>query len=238
MYWTFLGILVTAGVAGTIYFGLQPKSVPKIKPSLVAQPESLGEAVGQRLWQEIRDADVIFLGVEPGKMEHLKVWKGFLETLPSDQRYGQILIDPGLPDKNIIPFTDEIDLQKDLARFEEGLKTAAEKKIRLAFIVPSIYASQSIPDNPIHRLKKTLGFLPLSLSVAEPTLKREEETEALYPCVTGSGDTVGLGSWGCLIQAKSRGLYRKKWTPGKYLGLMDQIGALDYLILVRAIPKE
>lgn len=238
VYGVFLGLLVTVGIAVTLYFGLQPRSVPKIKPSLVSSSERLGEAVAQRLWQEIKDANVIFLGVEPGKIEHLKLWKRFLETLPSEQKYSQVLIEPGLQDKNIISFTEEMDLQTDMERFKEGLKKASENKIRVAVIVPSIYSSQSIPDNPVHRLKQDPRFLPLSLSIAEPTLKREEEVDVTYPCSTGSADSIGLGSWGCLIQTKSRGLYRKKWEPGKYLGLMDQIGEMDYLVLIRATPKN
>lgn len=236
--WTFLGLLVAAGVAITLYFGLQPRSLPKIKNSLLANPERMGEAVAQRLWQEIKEADLILLGVEPGKPDHLKLWKRFLEVLPAEQKYTQVLIEPGLEDKNIISYNEEMDLQKDLDRFKQGLKKAQENKIRVAIIVPSIYSSQSIPDNPVHRLTQDSEFLPLSLSVAEPTLSREEESEAPYPCASGSEDAAGLASWGCLIQTKSRGLYRKKWEPGKYLGLMDQIGEKDYLVLIRKIPLK
>ncbi len=236
--WISLGVLVAVGLAITLYFGLQPKSLPKIKGSVLANPERMGEAVAQRLWQEIKEADLIFLGVEPGKTDHLKLWKRFLEVLPSDQKYAQVLIEPGLEDKNIISYNEEIDLQKEMDRFKNGLKVSKENKIRVAIIVPSIYSSQSIPDNPVHRFKQDLDFSPLSLSVAEPTLSRDEEATAIYPCSSGSQDLAGLASWGCLIQTKSRSLYRKKWEPGKYIGLMDQIGAKDYLVLIRKVPLK
>ncbi len=238
MYGTFLGILVCAGLALTIYFGLQPKPVPKIKTSFLTEPERLGEAIAQRLWQELRPATIVFLGVEPGNRDHLKVWKGFLDSLPPEQKFSQVVIDPMLPEKSIISFTEEIDLQKETDRFKEGLKIALKNNIRVAVIVPSIYSSQSIPDNPIYRLKVETQFLPMSLSIAQPSLTREEEADVLYPCTTGSGDNIGLGSWGCLIQTKSRSLYRKKMQPGKYLGVMDLIGESDYLVLFREIPKS
>ncbi len=236
--WTLLGILVAVGVATTLYFGLQPRSLPKIKASLLANPERMGEAVAQRLWQEIQGADLIFLGVEPGNADHLKLWKRFLEVLPANQKYAQVLIEPGLEGKNLISYNEEIDLQKEMDRFKVGIKKAKENKIRVAIIVPSIYSSQSIPDNPVHRFKQDSEFSPLSLSIAVPTISRDEESEVTYPCASGSEDSAGLASWGCLIQTKSRGLYRKKWEPGKYLGLMDQIGEKDYLVLIRKVPSK
>jgi hypothetical protein len=236
-YWTFLGIIVVAGLVVSIYFGLQPKSVPKIKSSLVADPERMGQAVAQRLWGEIKDAPIVFLGVDPDQPDDLRVWKGFLDSLPADEKYALIVIDPALPGKNIIPYNEQIDIQKETERFKQGIHGALENKVRVAVIVPSIYSSQSIHDSPVNRLKAELSFLPMSLSIAQPTLQREEEASAPYPCATGSGDTVGLGSWGCLIRTKSRSLYHKNWEGGKYLGLMDQIGANDYLILLRFIPK-
>ena len=236
MYWIFLSIVVACGAGTVIYFGLQPRAIPKIKPSSFAHSEGLGQAVGERLWQEIKDADVLFLGVEPGRPEHLKVWKSFLETLPVDLKYQQILIDPRLPEKEILKADVEIDLQSEPERFAEGLRVATANKIRIAFILPSIYGSQSIPDNPVHRLKESLHFEPTSISIAEALISKDEEATATYACSTGSGDTIGLGSWGCLIQTKSRSIYRKKWQPEKIMGMMDLIGEKDYLVLIRQIP--
>ncbi len=243
LYWIFLGILVVVGITLSVYFGIAPRPVPKIKPSQVETPERLGEAVSQRLWGELKDSPLIFLGVDPEKPDDMKVWKGFLESLSAELQYLNIIVDPHLPHKQLIPQKAgisliEIDMNQDYTNFVESLKTAMEQNWRVAVIVPTIYASQAIPENPINRLKREMAnpSIMMSLSVVEPTLKRDEEAKSLYPCVTGSGDVRGLGSFGCMIQGKSRGLYRKELESGKYLGLMDQIGATDYLVLLRYIP--
>jgi hypothetical protein len=216
---------------------MQPKSLPKIKPSQIETPERFGGAIAQRLWMEIRENNLIFLGVDPNRPDDLKVWLGFLESLKTpDLSYGFIVVEPALPNKGMIHYQDEVDMKNDVDRMAEGLKKALETNMRVAVIVPSIYSSQAIPNNPMSVLKSKMNFQPLSISIAEATLNREEESKSVYPCATGSGDTGGLGSWGCLIQTKSRGLYRKKLESGKYLGLMDQVGATDYLVLLRFVP--
>lgn len=236
LYWYFLGLLFVGGIGISFYYGLQPKPIPKVKPSQVDSPERLGEAIGQRLWAELKDSPVIFLGVDPDQVDDLRVWKGLLAHLQSDMQYSTILIEPLLPQKALIPYTEEVDMKADLQQLKLGIEQALAQGKRMAFVVPSIYSSQAIPDNPINRLKAVLPIKVMSLSVARPSLRREEEATAQFPCATGGGDLRGLGSWGCLIQAKSRGLYLKKWTSGRYLGLVDQIGANDYLVLLRQVP--
>lgn len=237
VYWVFLGILAVAGVAVCVYFGIQPRPVPKIKPSQIETPEAFGAAISKRLWMELKDAPLIFLGVDPEKVDHMKVWKGFFESLDKESEY-TVVVDPNLPHKVVINSQNELDMNTGYDEFVEWLKTAMEHNQRVAVVVPTIYSSQAIPDNPINRLKKEMAnpSVMMSLSIVEPTLSREEESKALYPCATGSGDTRGLGSFGCLIQSKSRSLYMKKFESARYLGLMDQIGATDYLILFRFIP--
>jgi hypothetical protein len=238
LYWTFLGLLIIAGITVTIYFGLQPRPIPKIKPSEVATAERAGEAVTQRLWLELKDAKIVFLGVDPDKPDDMKVWKSFLDSFKNpDEKFTYVVIDPLLPSKDTVAHSDEIDMNHDFDRFVAGLKTAVANNQKVAVIVPTIYSSQAIPGNPINRMKEALLSIPfMSFSVVQPTLNREEEATAQFPCVTGSGDNSGLGSFGCLIQSKSRGLYMKKFESGKFLMLLDQIGATDYLLLLRQIP--
>lgn len=237
LYWAFLIILIVLGLGVSIYFGLSPKPVPKIKPSQVETPERFGEAISQRLWAEIKDAQLIVLGVEPESFEDMKIWKGFLDSLSAAPlKYATIIMEPRLIHRGLIPHSDEIDINQDFARFVEGLKVALGFNQRIAVIVPTIYASQAIPANPINRLKAEIKMPFVSISIVQPTLTRDEENKSTFPCVTGSGDTRGLGSFGCLVQGKSRSLYRKKFESGKYLGLMDQIGSTDYLVLFRQVP--
>jgi hypothetical protein len=237
LYWVFLGILVIAGITVSLYFGIQPKPVPKIKPSQVDSPEVLGEAIGKRLWLEMKDTPLIFLGVDPEKPDHMKVWKGLFESLDKNLEYA-VVVDPNLRHKVIVNSQTELDMNTGYAEFVEWLKAAMEHNQRVAIVVPTIYSSQAIPDNPINRLKKEMAnpSVMMTLSIVEPTLSREEESRASYPCVTGSGDVHGIGSFGCMIQGKSRSLYLKKFESGRYLGLMDQIGGTDYLVLLRFIP--
>jgi hypothetical protein len=238
IYWAFLAVLFVIGVGVSVYFGIQPRPVPKIKPSQTETPERLGEAIAQRLWAEIKDTPLIFLGVDPDRADDMRVWLGFLESLEPAMKYSTVLMEPRLTYKDMVPKSENIDINQQYNGFVEWLKIAMEHNRRVAVIVPTLYSSQAIPENPVNRLKKEMAnpAFFISLSIVEPTLEKEEESKAAYPCVTGGGDTRGLGSFGCLIQGKSRSLYLKKFESGKYLGLMDQIGGTDYLVLFRRIP--
>jgi hypothetical protein len=236
VYWICVVVVLTLGIGFSVYFGVQPQSLPKITYSHFEHPAKLADAIILRMNQELKGYPLVLLGVMPGRPYDLEVWKAFLaQSSIREVQYQALVIDPDLPGaKEMFPGAVQIDLKKEMDRFIEGAKNARQQGLRMAVILPTIYASQIVKDNPATLLKETTDLAPVSFSlIGFPRTGDQERTQEI-PCVMGPGDREGTGSLGCVTQNKARLAYRKKSDPGKYEGLMDLVGDRDYLILFNA----
>lgn len=196
----------------------------------------MSDAIILRLNQEIKGAPLLMLGVTPGRKMDLEVWKAFLEQsqIPELQ-YQALIVDPELPfASEMFPSAVKLDIKADVARFIEGAKKAREQGLRMAVIVPSIYASQRLQGNPADRIRKESDLTPMSFSIMGFPRSTEQEAAMPIKCVMGSNDRDGIGAMGCMAEQKARLVYRKKSKPGFYEGMMDQVGERDYLVLFNA----
>ena len=233
LYWSAVLLVIALGLGLAVSYSLEPHSVPKIKFSQVDHAGRFGEAILQRMREEVRENPLVFLGVTPGQVEDLELWKGFLDAnQEAGSKYDFIVVEPQLPFIDMIPAQLKIDIKEDRARFVEGVKKALSEKLRVAVIVPNIYSTQLLPENPVDLLKKENGLKFLSFSVTKYPLTNQQENEFEPRCnVNKEEDRQGTGSLGCIIRMKARLTYRKKLESGKFSGLMDQTGERDYLIL-------
>ncbi|MBC7370378.1 MAG: hypothetical protein H7326_02370 [Bdellovibrionaceae bacterium] len=236
LYWICTTIVLLLGVGFSVFMGIQPKSVPKIRYSHFEHPDKLADAIILRMNQELKGYPLIMLGVMPGRPHDLEVWKAFLaqSSVPGVQ-YQALVIDPELPGAaEMFPSAVKIDLKRELDRFIEGAKNARTQGIRMAVIAPTIYTTQILKENPSGVIIKTTDLRPASFSIMGFARNPEEEQKQEIRCVMGEGDRDGLGPLGCVAQNKARLSYRKEADPAKFEGLMDLVGERDYLILFNA----
>jgi hypothetical protein len=236
LYWIGAGIVLALGIGFSVYFGIQPKSIPKITYSHFEQPAKLADAIILRMNQELKGYPLVMLGVMPGRAYDLEVWKAFLSQshIPEIQ-YQAIVVDPGLPGvAETFPTAVKIDLKKEMDRFIEGAQNAQKQGLRMAVIVPTIYAIQLLKENPVSVFKEKSGLTVASFSIMGFPRAPEQEANVEIPCEMGHTDRDGTGALGCVAINKARTVYRKKSKPGMYEGLMDQVGQSDYLILFNA----
>jgi hypothetical protein len=233
LYWTLVGLVAALGLYLIANSSLEPQSVPKIRFSEVETPERFGEAVFQRMREEVREAPLVFLGVTPRHSEDISLWKGFLEAAAKEPgyKYDMVVVEPALPFIDQLPYQMKIDIKEETDRFVEGVKNALAKHLRIAVVVPTVYSTQVLKYNPAWILRKDKGLSFTSFSISKFPVTHEQEKVFEPRCSVDSEDPQGTGALGCMIRAKSRSLYRKKREPGKYSGLMDQSGEHDYLIL-------
>jgi len=196
----------------------------------------MSDAIILRLNQEIKGAPLLMLGVMPGRKMDLEVWKAFLEQSQMPElKYQALIVDPGLPFvKEMFPSAVTLDIKNELDRFIEGAKNARAQGLRMAVIVPSVYASQRLLGNPADRIRKESDLAPMSFSIMGFPRTPEQEANMEIKCVMGSNDRDGIGAMGCMAEKKARLIYRKKSKPGFYEGLMDLVGERDYLVLFNA----
>lgn len=237
LYVTVSTLVVVLGISASVYFGAQPRTVPLIKLSYFNEPEKIAEAIVSIAGLKIMEAPVLFLGVHPHSETDMKIWKAFLDkNSHPGLKYDVVVMDPNLPYKNMIAANSEIDIKDDRPRFIEGLKAAQEKNLRIAIIVPTIYSSQLIKQNPVDLLKAEGQFKPVSMSLVPFKLYADEKENPIYPCIV-ERDVEGTGPLGCAIQIKERSLRVKKEKAHDWAGMMDLVGENDYLVFVQKVKE-
>lgn len=248
IYWIFTALVFVSGLGASLYFGLKPRPVPKIKLSYLVSPEEMGHAIIQRLRLEVQNQEVLFFGIDPEVPSHRGVLNGFLESIRGTPlEYQTLVVESELPNveeviqifrKNVglskegevksRTFT-KMEIKSELPRLVEGLQKRNATE-RVLIIAPSIYATHTLPGNPMDILRQHYHLNLVSFTLANFPLSRDQEPTQNPPCVTDD-DKTGTGPFGCLIQNQARLGYRKAKKEGKYTGQMDQVGQFEYLVL-------
>lgn len=237
-YWLCGSAILALGVYFAMNFSLEAKSIPKIKFSQVQTPEDFGKGVFERLRLEIQEAPILLFGVTPNFIEDMELVRGFVEANQTQgMKYEVIVVEPMLPYVELFNSSMRIDIKEEMSRFVEGVKKAREQGLRVIAIVPNIYSTQLLKNNPVSRLKEEYKLDVMSFTVSKFPVTREQEEVFEPKCILETGaDMAGTGSFGCMVQNMARKMYRKKFEDNKYAGLMDQTGAKDYLILFNRNP--
>jgi hypothetical protein len=230
----FFGILVLAGMTFSIYFGLSPKPIPKIRFSSFEAPVKMSEAIELRMREEIKNATFLAFGYQPERPEQLEVIREFLKVNSEPGlRYDVIVSEEGLGDLGPgFESAEKINMKGQVELLAQGLKNAQTAGRRTLLVMPSAYSTQILKSNVSDTLKSKYDIPLVSFSVVELLRSREQERKISIPCfVSDTGkDLTGTGPLGCAILQQSRATYRKKTDENKRAGMMDQRGASDYLI--------
>lgn len=241
LYWFCVAAVICGGVAVSVYFGAQSKTIPKISLSYFSDDKEISEAILKRLRLEIINSPHLALGVEPERAEHLKIWKTFLLQATQDPQtgYQKIFIDEDLfhfmsPEEKIEwGAAEQVSFKNDLENYSHRIQEALKSNARVVIIAPNIYTFQTLANSPAHLLKETLKTPITSISTTFIPVQDGDQEKMMFPCVTDSElDTTSTGALGCLIQQKSVMIRRKVKDNGKTIGLLDLSGESDYLLFI------
>jgi hypothetical protein len=231
IYWVLVGIVVLLSLTTVIYYAIQPQPVPKINLSQFASPTVLANSVLLRMREEIHQSPVIFLGVEAEHPENLEVWKAFLQNNQEvGFRYDLVVMDQDLPTA-LFPEAEKISTKEQMANFSGNIQNAINAGKRVAVIVPVIYSSQLIHGNLVNVYRFESKQEPVSFSLVSFPRRRELEKEMITPCMTDVVDETVEGALGCFIAQTARANYRKRYSPHTHVGMVEQVGMKDYLVL-------
>ncbi|MFZ4404235.1 MAG: hypothetical protein ACOYOK_09060 [Pseudobdellovibrionaceae bacterium] len=231
LYWFGFAIVLVSGIVLSVQWGLQPRSVPKIKFSQVKTPEEFGRAIQQRLQQELLKTNVIFFGAVPGRIHDIELIRGFYDSVKNENF--EIFVEPLLPYVELLDpdIRGRWDLKDQQDAMVEAIKQKLQQGKKILLVGPNIYSSQLIEKNPVYRLQHEKGLVITSFSIAPLSQKEDQLMQVEPKCVTGDPDPAGTSALGCMIKNKNRLLFRKKFLPEHYSGVMDLTGERDYLIL-------
>jgi len=233
VYWIVIGLVVAGGLFATVYFGLQPQSVSKVTFSEFLSQDVVADSILLHLREELKQSSIVLLGVEPEVPEQIQVWKHLLKgNQKSGLKFDHIVIDQFLKAEGQIPGAEQTDTKENITQVIQVLSDIQAKGQRAAVILPTVYASQLVAGNVASILKEQAHLNMISLSLADFPRSREEESAMRFPCSVDDVDQTGLGQLGCTIAQEARANYQKKKTSGALVGLIDQVGKNDYLVLL------
>jgi hypothetical protein len=197
IYIIFMVLFVIGGLVFLIQMGLKEKPLAKIKWSGFNSEAEVARAISLRLRQEIKDHSIVFLGVEPGNKNHLNIWKEWLILNSEPEwQFDEVLFEPGLKFAGETwPAAKALDIRKDQEFFVQMIRDPKNAKRRIAVILPHVYSSQLIVDNPVKRVIKESRVKILSI-----TLLEMEHTN--LPCVAEGVDYTGQSILGCKVKEK------------------------------------
>lgn len=225
-----VALVIVCGMSTLVYFTVQPRPVQKISFRQFESHQVLVDALLASLAEEIAQSPLLILGVEPDQPESIQIWKLFLaHNQKSGSSYDVVVADQFLNGADDIKDVQKLDTKADVKILIKGLEDLRAQGKRIAILVPNIYSVQMIPGNVASLLKIKFPDL-LSLTMANFPRSREQEKLMPRRCITGL-DESGLGPFGCLLAQTARSLYMKRMQPGSQIGLMNQIGLKDYIIL-------
>ena len=239
LYWVFAALVLLSGLSAAIFFGLQPRSVPKIKLSSFASPLDVAGAIHKRLLLELQQSSVLMLGLWPGQPREGEVLNQLLKFIHVEFPTALIIVDTALLKEDSLSSvkfdelgqTLSLDVRDDLTSVDQMIQASKKENKKVIVVTASFFASQLLHDGPAARLGKQFNNEVTSLSMAPFPKDRNEEGTHEVQCVTGE-DQTGTGPLGCAVIHKARSIYRKSKDPRLWQAMLDLVGGRDYLLLI------
>lgn len=244
-FWALLALLISSGVYFSIRYGLQPKSIPQLAPTVFENPEQIGIVTYHVLRASLRQERLLVLGSNTAIQDYPAVWDGFVKAALADgikidnvfQR--DSLKTPSTLKDHTIHVVKDTDIAKQsfLEDIEKGYQRGELEVLHLL----NLESTHLIPGTVTRRLQELPNLPVISISML-PMAVRAEDLEQLQPrCVDPRGDGNPEERLGCASSRISRKYIRKRLPHDKWVAAIERYGLKEYLLFIsepHATPPE
>lgn len=222
--WIFgvLGLIVTAGLLATIYFGIGPKPIPLIKPTSVETIESAGVLVYRRMRQDIRATPAILAGGLPTLKNYQDFWQGFYLGAREDG----IQFDRVVTLDQMTLFQEAQTLPVQVVASLEELISAETSKKQLYYL-PSTETSH-LNEASFSKKMDNERRKKISITLHSFFINKEQVAKANLGCENEASHGF-FQKLNCLGVRVSQQVYRKKLDPSKNYVALYRFGQSDYV---------
>jgi hypothetical protein len=235
-FWALLALLISSGIYFSIRYGLQPKPIPQLNPTVFENPEQIGIVTYHVLRASLRQERVLVLGSTPSIPGYETIWDGFIKAALADgikidnifQR-DQLNAPPTLKDQKI-RIVKDMDIAKPsfLSEVEKGYQRGELELLHLL----NLEATHLIPGTVTRRLQELPNLPVISISML-PMAVRQEDLEQLQPrCVDPRSDHDPEERLGCASSRISRKYIRKRLPHDKWVAAIERYGLKEYLLFI------
>ena len=239
LYYFIALLIVGIGVWASLNFGHEEVQSTNIIPlTYIESPSHAAAKIIDSFSEKIKKNPLIYIGVYPDSQDDMILVNELLSALQKNPELSlqHIISEPLLAQKVIIQkfVTDELDTKDDRQRLIAGLGKAKELNQRVAVIVPTIYSSQLIRNNPVNLLMTESKLKILSISLVPLKYNQDDPTDLMYPCRV-ENDLEGYGAIGCEIQKRSSQLRGRKAIQNGFVMIIDKMSENDFFVYYQKI---
>ena len=234
--WFFSALLISTGVYFTIRYGLRPKPIPVLNPTLFENPQQIGAVIYKRLRQEILTERILLLGSDPQLLGYQEVWTGLLKTALADD----VKIDVFYQRENLeapesvgrwesIPFNLSM-----IGTVEFIAQVSARMNAGHLVVIHALTSEVShlMQDSLSRGFDKAIQHPVLALSTIALTLQPGEQERLQSKCLGPASEPDGLSRMECAEARVTKTLMKKKPLPGNIWAVMERHGLKEYLVFV------
>ncbi len=240
-YWVLIVVALSVGIFVYLIKEDQPGTLAIMGVTSFQDTNELGESIVQNLSQKISRNEFYWIGIEPGKNEHLTLAGSLIRQLKAHHTFASIIVDQELSlsaaELAELSATDVIGIKANLYKLGETLQMLEKTHSSYILVSASIYTNSLLKKNPLHDLEEKYNINPATFSFAYLPTTGDDEKNMVFGCRTE--DQTGTSDWGCVVVNRAR-FARRKLTgdPTKPLiALMDLDGEKDYIILLKQNGK-
>lgn len=235
-FWALLALLISSGVYFSIRYGLRPKPIPQLNPTVFENPEQIGVVTYHVLRASLRQERVIVLGSAPNIPDYQVVWDGFVKAALADgikldnvfQR--EELNTPAALAGSKLKVVKIADLGQAafLHEVEKGYRRGELEVLHLL----NIEATHLIAGTITRQLQELPSLPVISISML-PMAVREDDLEQLQTtCVDPRNDGKPEDRLGCASSRISRKYIRKRLPHDKWVAAIERYGLKEYLLYI------
>jgi hypothetical protein len=231
--WAFAALLFISGIVMVVHFGLQPQPVRMIKTGYVESAEEAGFFVWKRLRHVLLNEKKLVFGVQ-SEPAHYDLINGIIEAAATENLQYETKVNEIRLAKEELPAAVDwqaVDTQRNLNDLVRIFVNAPSALL----LMPSVYSSHLVGENPVRFLEKATAKRLPTISVVRLVLSPAEVGRIQPTCdAEGTFGKPRLSALGCAAQRKSTGIFRKNFDLRRFVMAMDQMGEKDYLVYLYA----
>gem|GEM_PF-1350357 len=235
-FWALLAFLLSTGIYFSIRFGLQPKPIPQLNPTVFDNPEQIGVVTYHVLRASLRAERVLVLGSSLAISNYQEVWDGFVKAALADgikldnlyQR--EDLVTPPTLKSEKVRSVKAADLNQK-AFLDEVRAGYQRGEIELLHLL-NLESTHLIPGTVTRSLQELPNLPVMSISML-PMAVRQQDLEQLQPvCVDPRIDGQPEERLGCAAARISRKYIRKRLPHDKWVAAIERYGLKEYLLFI------
>ena len=232
--WIFLTFLISTGIYLSVRYGLRPKPIAMINPTVISSPNEMGTLVYRRIHESIRTEKILFFGYSDVKI-FSTAFSGFIKAARAEGLNFKTVIEVTTTNaSNDMSAVLAMDLAVNWLRvapqdLPQLLKDQMAKNQLLAVTVPVEQATHLEKMGLIKQMEGELKSPIVAINFLPFFVTEEELNQQNMDCTKPKQEMQTKEKLDCATYKISRKFLRKKLDPTKYYVALEWHGLKEYL---------